>query len=287
MISRIGTYLLVLLMLGLGVWSFRLWMGERIIEANPSVESYVKALRWNPSSDDYHAVLGISYRDLVDGQDLEAAVRELKTAVEIRPSVWIYHQSLAMAYEMKGEFNEAEDSFREALQLAPHNANLQWQVANFYMRRQNIPETVNQFRAAVELDPGNMTFAANRLAALGVTLEDISKELVPQRRQDLLRFLSFVLGHRKDDPERIMNLSWETWQRWEQASPDASFNIRNLFGFIDYLIREGELEKARYVWEVGLQEAGIRTESGSQVRKFASSVHRFAGSRFKNYRGLG
>jgi tetratricopeptide (TPR) repeat protein len=251
MISRLSTYLLVLLMLGLGVWSFRLWMGERIIEANPSVESYVKALRWNPSSDDYHAVLGISYRDMVDGQNLEAAIRELKTAIEIRPSVWIYHQSLAMAYEMKGEFNEAEDSFREALRLAPRNANLQWQVANFYLRQQNIPETVNQFRAAVELDPGNMTFAANRLAALGVTLEDISKELVPQRRQDLLQFLSFVLGYRMDEPERVRDLSWETWQRWEQASPDASFNIRNLFGFIDYLIREGELGKARYVWEVG------------------------------------
>ena len=77
-LKTIGTWLLGIVMLGMAFWAFRLWMAERIITADPTIEGYTKALSWNPGSDEYHAILGDGYRNLLEGYDLDAAARELK-----------------------------------------------------------------------------------------------------------------------------------------------------------------------------------------------------------------
>jgi len=264
MISRLATYSLSLVILVSGVWSFRLWMAERIVKADPTVAGYARAIRWNPGSDQYHAILGISYRDLLKGQDLDIAVRELARAAELKPRVWTHHLNLALTHERKGHFDAAEGSFREALRLNPHHTQLRWQAANFYLRQPKLPEAIAEFRAAVELDPGRLAFAADRLRAAGVSIEDIGGQLVPSRRPELLTFLYLVLGQPAEEAESIGRLAWETWLRWEEAPAAKTTHIGGLFRYVDYLLRGGELEKARRVWEAGLRVAGygLQVEGG-------------------------
>ena len=236
--------------------AFRLWMAELAVDANPTIEGYAEALTWAPGSDEYHAIRGGAYRSSLDRQDLEAAVAEFEKAVELNPRIWLHHLDLAVTHELLGDSEATEKSFAEALRLNPHNTGLRWQVANFYLRRADLPVAMREFRAAVELDPSRLKLAANRLGAMGVSIEEIAEKLVPPQRPQLLDFLYFVLSQTDFEPERAAHLAWGSWERWQQAPAEESFRIRNLFRFIDYLLRQNELERAREVWGVGLWVAG-------------------------------
>jgi hypothetical protein len=250
-------------MLALGVWAFRLYMAERIVAADSSVEGYIQALKWHPKSDEYRAILGIVYRDRKEGRDLDAAVRELDTAVKLRPRVWTHHLALALAYEQRGNLDQAEASLKEALRLNPKFAQLRWQAANFFLRRANTVQAIPEFRAAVELDPSRLSLAANRLLALGVPVDEVGEKMVPPHRPDLLAYLNIVLSQFAAEPEKAVPMAWKTWQRWEQAPASENFNISSTFGYISFLINHAELEKAKRVWEVGLREAGLEDAPGS------------------------
>jgi tetratricopeptide (TPR) repeat protein len=238
-------------MLWLGGWGIRLWTAERIVQAQPTVEGYAEALRWNPGSDEYHAAIGVSYRDLLEGQDLDAAVRELRKAVELKPLVWTHYVDLAVAQEIKGDFEAAASSFREAVRLNSHNSRVRWQAGNFYLRRHMLAEAVEEFQAGLEAAPDTLTFATDRLNAAGVPLPEIGERLLPPKRTALISFLNLVIKQPESDPESAERLAWQTWQRWERAPAESQFQVRGVFRYLDYLLRSGELEKARRVWEVG------------------------------------
>ena len=108
-------------------------------------------------------------------------------------------------------------------------------------------------------------------------MEEISQKLVPLLRPLLLHLLYFVLSQPDFEGDRAASLAWETWQRWEQASPGEKFQLRTLFRYVDYLLRRDELGQARRVWEVGLREEGLSSEvggRGSQVGLFSMVVLR-------------
>ncbi len=255
-LERIGAYLLAVLVLGFAVKAYWLWMAELVVDANPTLEGYAEALTWNPGSDEYHAIRGASLRSSLDKQDLEAAVAEFEKAIALNPRIWLHHLDLAVTHELLGDFEATKTSFAEALRLNPHNTGLRWQVANFYLRRADLAAAMREFRAAVELDPSRLKLAANRLQAMGVSVEDVAEELVPSQRAQLLDFLYFVLGQSDLESERAAGLAWGSWERWQLAPAEESFRIRSLFRFIDSLLRRSELERAAEVWEVGLRETG-------------------------------
>ena len=263
-LKTIGTWLLGIVMLGMAFWAFRLWMAERIIKADPTIEGYTKALSWNPGSDEYHAILGDGYRNLLEGYDLDAAVRELKRAIELRPRVWTHHATLAAALEMKGDYTGAEASFRNAQDLNPRNATLHWLAANYFLRRNEPDKAMKAFRAAVDLDAGRLTFAADRMHAMGATVEEIGEKLVPGNRSGLLFYLYFVLTQLEDEPERADALAWRTWNRWTEAPAVGSFRVNSLFQYIRRLVRQNEHDKALQVWRTGLREAGLG-EPGTSI----------------------
>ena len=263
-LKTIGTWLLGIVMLGMAFWAFRLWMASRIIKADPTMEGYTRALSWNPRSDEYHAILGDGYRNLLEGYDLDAAVRELKRAIELRPRVWTYHATLAATLEMKGDYAGAEASFRNAQKLNPRNATLHWLAANYFLRRSEPDKAMKAFRAAVDLDPGRLAFAADRMHATGTTVEEIGEKLVPGNRSGLLFYLYFVLTQLQDEPAKADTLSWQTWKRWTEAPAVGSFRLNSLFRYIQRLVRQGELDKALEVWRTGLREAGLG-ESGASI----------------------
>ena len=252
---RIPTYALGIVVLFAAAWVTSLWRAELIARASSTVAGYQQALAWNPESDEYHAVLGTAFRDLLDGQDLDAAVRELRAAVRIRPMVWTHHESLAITLEIKGDPDGAEAEFNEELRLNPHHTQLRWQAANFFLRRGNLELALEHFRAAAEFDPSRLAPAADRLTAAGATVEQIGAGLVPQRRPDLMAYLYFVLDRLPAEPERAFRLAWNTWLRWEQAPRVGAFHIGSLDRFMTFLLRHGEYEKARQVWNSGLQDA--------------------------------
>ncbi|MEJ2080735.1 MAG: tetratricopeptide repeat protein [Acidobacteriota bacterium] len=287
--KRILTFLLAVGLLGVGYWAFGLWTAERIARDDPTIEGYERAIAWNPGSDGFHALLGTSYRDRLGDQDLEAAVAELRTAVRLNPRVWTHHVDLAVTLEIAGDLDGAEQEFEKALELNPYRTELRWQVANFYLRRQKIPQAIAHFRIAVEQDPGRLGLAADRLDAAGVTTAEIGEKLVPDDRRDQLIFLSFVLRRLESEPEEADRMAWQTWQAWQQAPAIDGFRISSVFGYINFLVRREEFRRAEQVWRAALREAGLAGglgDGGEDGRTGEREDGRTGGGEDQGTRGL-
>lgn len=69
-------------------------------------------------------------------------------AVYLSPWSYQARRLLATAQELNGKQEEAEDSLREAVKLAPNHAELNWAFANLLLRRGKLSESFGPFRIA-------------------------------------------------------------------------------------------------------------------------------------------
>jgi hypothetical protein len=79
---------------------------------------------------------------------------------------------------------------------------------------------------------------------MGATLEEIGGKLVPETRPALLAFINFAIRH--DGGE----LAWQMWERWERAPAVPGFQISQTFGYLNFLLKRGQLDRARRVWQL-------------------------------------
>ena len=85
-----------------------------------------------------------------DAQSESHAMR----AVNLSPWNFQAHRLLATAQEFNGKQEEAENSLRSAVKLAPNHAELNWEFANLLVRRGKIGESIEPFRVAARSKAG-------------------------------------------------------------------------------------------------------------------------------------
>lgn len=99
-----------------------------------------------------HINLGVTYEHF---HDLDGALKEYKAASREIPIAYLY---LGNVYFQKGQFNEAENAYRKAIDATndPHACNnLAWL---YYTRDVNLDEAEKLAMAAVGADPENEEF---------------------------------------------------------------------------------------------------------------------------------
>lgn len=87
-------------------------------DKNAAIDSFQRLLRVNSDHPDANFYVGLLY--LERGQ-LEAAIQYISRSIQVRPGVESVpaHTYLGVAYDRKGEFQRAADSYRRALSLDP------------------------------------------------------------------------------------------------------------------------------------------------------------------------
>jgi tetratricopeptide (TPR) repeat protein len=266
-LDRLGTYLMAAAIAVCGYYAVRFWLAERILDVDPTESGLKRAVQWNPRGDYYHYLLAINYRDALDTQDLDAAVSEFQSAIKLNPRNWSYHNELAVAREFKGDWGAAEVGFQKALHLNPRSADLHWHLANFYVRRENAPAAAREFRAAVELDAAKLNPAASRLAALGLTEEEIAEKLVPLRQADLLNFLDFTLDRLQSQPERAVSIGRRLWEKLEKTPQREFVKIPSAYRYLDFLLKQNYLDDARRTWFTALRLASRDLQEDDEESK--------------------
>lgn len=141
------------------------------------------------------------------------ALDELKQAVSIDPTLPAAHEMRGLIYDAMGDVDRADASFKEALALDPNNGSVLHNYAWSLCRRSQYAAADALFERAAALPQSVST--AKTLLARGVC--QVRAGLYPEGEKTLLK--SYEL-----DP----------------SSPATAFNLASV------LVREGELERARF-----------------------------------------
>jgi hypothetical protein len=78
------------------------------------------------------------------------------SAVRLAPANHEYRLLLAAAAELQGDLEQAEASLRQAIRLAPNDANTHWQMANLLLRLGKTEESLGEFHTVTNADPSRL-----------------------------------------------------------------------------------------------------------------------------------
>lgn len=157
------------------------------------------------------------------------ALDELKQALAIDPGLPAAHEMRGLIYDAMGDFERADASFRQALSIDPRNGSVLHNHGWALCRRGRYAEADALFERAASLPQSIAT--SKTLLARGVCQSRAG--LYPAAEKTLLKAYEL-------DP----------------TSPATAFNLATV------LLREGELERARfYVRRINAQPAQVTSES--------------------------
>ena len=152
-----------------------------------TVDGLDQAVRLEPGNADYHRWLGIT----VLARDPGKSEHEFREAFRLNHWDTDSRVRLAALMEAQGKFDEAERGLLDATQF-DRTFLPRWSLANFYFRRQRMPEFWKWMRAAVEMSFGDRTPIFELAWATGET--DLAGRLAINNDEVWLGYLWWGLG---------------------------------------------------------------------------------------------
>ncbi len=143
-------------------------------------ESALRAVESDSTLAEAHASLGfvkLHYdRDWVDAE------RELRKAIQLKPSYQVAHRWYAYSLSAMGRHDEAYAEIERARQISPQSAVIATAVANVLFLAGKFDETVAQCKKSLELDPGAV--AAHTVLRWAYELKGMHNEAVAAFEQE-------------------------------------------------------------------------------------------------------
>lgn len=166
---------------------------------------------------------------------------EAHAAQAVNSSPWDYQarRLLAVAQELNGKQEEAENTLRAAVKLAPNHAEMNWMLANLLLRRGKPDEASVAFRVAATANPGFLESALELIwqssgEAPGA-LESFAGNN-PEMQLSVVRFLT------------DRNLTQEAMSVFNRIDKQARVRRQGSVELIASLMKAGQVELAHGVW---------------------------------------
>lgn len=219
-----------------------------------TIDSLRRATRLNPWDSTYHVQLGRLYQYSISNPKPAEAIRQFQEAVKANPydpQGWI---NLAVAREFQGDTSSAEEDLRHASVLAPNLPQFQWTIGNYFLLHGNTQEAFQHLKVVLagsrqyDRTLFNIAWKASGNADL------ILQELIPIELPAEFSYLNYLTAEQRFPEAEAV------WKRI--AATPETFNPQGASGYIDTLIKTGQVDAAYKVW-TGLQGKGlIQTSPG-------------------------
>jgi tetratricopeptide (TPR) repeat protein len=198
------------------------------------------AIRWDPTNPVYPATAANLLHLYGDDPDPHGVIGLYQTALRLSPFDAAYSANLAQAYEWAGQPTLAATCFRRALTLFPNSPQIDWQVANFYVRSGNTSEALPLLRRVLSsnLIPKNQIFALTSNAR--VDSATVVNDLLPDESTAIVSYLNFQVDRNNTIAAQ------KAWDRLVQFH--SSFEINQTFHYLDSLIQSRDLARASQSW---------------------------------------
>lgn len=180
----------------------------------------------------------------------ETALNEIKTALAAKPDLPEAYSLRGLVYAAMGDVRQADDSFQQALRMAPNDGNTMHNYGWFLCQLQRHPEAEAQFTRALAQ---------------------------PQYRDVVRTYLAQGVcqarAGRWAEAERTLSRAFEL----DPSNPATAYNLSEV------LLRRGELERARfYIRRVN----AVPAQATAASLFLAARIERRAGN-FENLQALG
>lgn len=199
-----------------------------------------KAIIWEPANPVYPAALAHLVHLYGQNPDPDAVIRLYQTAVRLSPFDAGYTADFAQANDWAGRTDISLLLFQRAQQLFPNSPEINWKLANFYIRSGNTTDALPALKKILSSNiiEKNQIFALSDHA--GINSAAVLDKLLPPNIPVYFAYLNFETQHGN------FSAAQETWNRL--LTFNSPFEPKEAFPFLDTLIRAHELDRASQVW---------------------------------------
>lgn len=232
--------------------SIRTALAEHYANQN-TLSGYEKAVHLEPDNPQYWYLLGNYLQNNMYEPNAERAIRAYKTSLSLYPrnaDAWL---NLAEAYETRGDLEAARNSFLEAKHAYPASANVLWQYGNFLIRQNQLDTGFTEIRHAVEADPKLGLQAFIVCSHADPDFDIVLNKVLPPFPSVYLDVMWQLTDERRSD------LALKVWSRLVPLHP--RLQPRDVLYFVDGLIFNGQLPKARKAWNQAVELMDIAAPS--------------------------
>jgi hypothetical protein len=156
-----------------------------------SPETLQAAIRWDPHNAQYDDALATMRHFYSDNDDPNEQVKLYERAVSLSPQNAVYWSNLGAAFDWSGNHNEALRAFERSRELFPNSPEVNWRLANFYVRSGKTLEGLHALRKVLLGGgvPQQDAFALGERATNDKKM--ILEEMVPPETPFLLGYLNY------------------------------------------------------------------------------------------------
>lgn len=232
---------------GTGAWHFR--------QGGP--EAVQSAIKWDPDNPQYFDALASLMHFYADSGKPDGIIHSYETAVRLSPYSAQYWADLGAAYDWAGRPNDALRAFERARELFPNSPDINWRLANFYIRAGKITEGLHSLQKVLLGD--SMERRPIFVIATSATRDTkaIVDEVLPLRANIFFDFLNFLIeAHNIDAVEQV-------WARLLELN--LPFDFRQAFPYLDALIQHRDSEHLAQAWST------LAERFPAQIRPYVSN----------------
>lgn len=205
-----------------------------------SPEAIQTAIRWDPRNAEYYDALATMRHFYADNENPDEQVKLYEQAVSLSPRNALYWADLGTSFEWAGNRSEALRAFERSRELFPNSPDVNWKLANFYVRNGKTVETLHALRRVLLGGgvPQEDVFALAERATGDKNI--ILNEMVPNEAPILLNYLNYQAA------EGDMPAAEQAWTKL--LGMRLPFQLPQTFFYLDALIQKRETQQLTEAW---------------------------------------
>jgi tetratricopeptide (TPR) repeat protein len=232
--------------------SYKILRADRIALSGETVSNYTRALHYDPSNAQLWWKRGRLRHYSVGNVELDLALQDYQTALDLNPRMGQAWVDLADVYERVGKTSQAEAALEKAFEVHTYSPLIRWQAGNFFLRRGNLPKMYECFKIACQYDATKMVLATELAWKIDPDHTQILQKLVPDTLPANMGYLNSLVG--KDE----LDLATPVWQRCLKNEIPLDYELKpsSAFSYINHLLAKNRITETLQVWDEILRKTG-------------------------------
>jgi tetratricopeptide (TPR) repeat protein len=207
-----------------------------------SPEAIQAAIAWDPGNPRYYDALANLMHSYAANEKPGDLTRLQENATRLSPYDAYYWADLGAAYDWTGRSADAGRAFKRAQQLFPNSPDINWRLANFYIRQHDVPDGLRCLQKVLlgNVVPRRDVF----LLATNATRDnrEILYETLPPHATYFFDYIDFQISIDRIDAAK------QAWGRLLELN--LPFGFRDSFPYLDALIQHREVEPLLQAWSI-------------------------------------
>jgi hypothetical protein len=198
------------------------------------------AIRWDPRNAQYYDALATMRHFYADTDNPDEQVELYERAVSLSPQNALYWADLGTAFDWAGNRSEALRAFECSRELFPDSPDVNWKLANFYVRSGKTLEGLHALRKVLA---GGGVAQQDVFTLAERAIEDkktILEEMVPPETPTLFAYLNYQASGGD------MPAAEQAWTKL--LALKLPFELPESFFYLDALIQKRQTEQLAEAW---------------------------------------